>query len=85
MIHDHAEEQMRAECQATAPDAADLLSPAHRAMPFGNRWRHQSQMAVNTNEAIMLNQEFQPAWAFSLDAHNGPGSDSPNRTANRRR
>ena len=84
-VHEHAEIQMRAVGDTRPADRRDHFPGLHRAFAFRDRRRQAPEMAVNPDEALMLDQHFESTRALSLGADDMPTRDRPNRRALRGR
>jgi hypothetical protein len=69
----HLEIQMRTRGDACSAHLADLLAGCQVVLSLGDRGRDHAEMAVNANEAVVLNQHFEPTWALVLDTEHRAG------------
>ena len=73
-VQDHLEIQMRTQADAGPADNPKLLARRNRALSFGKRRRDHAEMAVDADEAVMLDQHLQPTRTLALNADHVPGA-----------
>ena len=72
---------MRAGGDARNAHRAKLFASRNGALALGKRGGDHAEVTVNANEAVVLNQHFEPAWTLVLKADHRAGCGSYHRCA----
>ena len=76
---------MRTVCQASAADSSYFLAPVNMSAALRQNRRDEAKVAVNANESVVLDQDFQTSDSMSLNSDDGPGGDGDDLAADVRR
>jgi hypothetical protein len=70
---DHAEKQVSSGRHSCPPDHAKFLASCDRALSLGEGRHDHAEVAVDAQEAIVLDQHLEPARSLALDPDHGAG------------
>jgi hypothetical protein len=70
---DHPEEQVSSGRNACPPDHSKFLASRNHVLSFGERRHDHAEVAVDAEEAIVLDQHLEPARSLALDPDHRAG------------